>query len=450
LLQENHDFAPQEELEINFHPSVNPYLELITSTSSERVQNSRLLAQAVQQRKIQALGLTDRGVRTANFHVLRETNMAAILSEIGFLTNPGDRAVIMSEQGRDQAAQAIHLGILDYLTQQQSATATITGNGVNFRRGPGTNYGVISVLPLGTNVTFLGTNANGSWTNVRHGSNTGWVSSEFINVPPGTSPPSNDQTIVAPSTSRRRHGMTVARAHLRRGPGTTHDTIRILSPYTEVLVTGRSANDRWSHVHIGDEVGWISRDHLRELTTFAQTHRRAHLRTGAGTQYSTIRILNANTHMTILGSSIPGAWRRVRVGGDLGWVHYSHIENREIAVNTFARGHLRRGQRSDTTSMNILNANTRIHILGHSGDGRWVRARAGNQTGWIYAGHVREPGRTTAAVNLRRGAGTNHGVIRVLPNNTNVRVLRRSSGGTWTQVVAGNDTGWISSEFFRN
>jgi len=312
----------------------------------------------------------------------------------------------------------------------------VTGTGSNNRLRILTDSAIVSGVP---NQTAL-FNRNNAVGYIPNGSV--WLT--------GAGNPAGSQTIVTPSTSRRRHGITIARAHLRRGPGTTHDTIRILSPYTEVFVTGRSANNRWSHVRIGNEVGWVYRGHLREQTVYARTHRRAHLRTGAGTQHSTIRILNANTDMIIVGHSLSGAWLRVRQGGDLGWVHYSHVENREVVANTFARGHLRRGPGSSTESLRILNPNTSVRILGHSGNGRWLRVRAGNDTGWIYAPHVREPGRTTAAVNLRRGDGTNYGIIRVLPNNTNVRVLRRSSNGAWTQVVAGNDTGWISSEFFRN
>lgn len=37
-----------------------------------------------------ALGFTDRGVKTANYHVLRETKAAAVLIEIGFIDNTDD------------------------------------------------------------------------------------------------------------------------------------------------------------------------------------------------------------------------------------------------------------------------------------------------------------------------------------------------------------------------
>ena len=92
---------------------------LITGfSSSNRIQDSRLLAEKIQARLLERLRLNDRGVRQGNFHVIRETNMAAVLTEIGFLTSSVDRPIIISEDGRNQAAAGIYLGILDYLAAQ--------------------------------------------------------------------------------------------------------------------------------------------------------------------------------------------------------------------------------------------------------------------------------------------------------------------------------------------
>ena len=53
-----------------------------------------------------ALGLTNRGPKIANFFVLRETNMPAALSEGGFITNPGDAAVLGNPAARQASAEA--------------------------------------------------------------------------------------------------------------------------------------------------------------------------------------------------------------------------------------------------------------------------------------------------------------------------------------------------------
>jgi len=73
------------------------------------------LARAVQNSLLQELGARDRGVKTANFYVIRYTSMPAILVETGFVTGAEDAARLSSASGRARIAKAIARGILQYL-----------------------------------------------------------------------------------------------------------------------------------------------------------------------------------------------------------------------------------------------------------------------------------------------------------------------------------------------
>jgi len=75
------------------------------------------LAQLVQSNLLQDLGARDRGVRTANFYVIKYTSMPAILVETGFVTGREDAARLASPTGRSQIAKAIARGILQYVGQ---------------------------------------------------------------------------------------------------------------------------------------------------------------------------------------------------------------------------------------------------------------------------------------------------------------------------------------------
>lgn len=73
------------------------------------------LAGHIQARMVAALGLRDRGVKQANFAVLRGTNMPAALAEIAFISNPDEEKLLESPAFQVKAARAIAEGIADYL-----------------------------------------------------------------------------------------------------------------------------------------------------------------------------------------------------------------------------------------------------------------------------------------------------------------------------------------------
>lgn len=65
------------------------------------------LANAVQSQLIAATGLRDRGVKAANYHMVRESRMPAILAECGFMTHRREAELLKSDAYRQQCAQAI-------------------------------------------------------------------------------------------------------------------------------------------------------------------------------------------------------------------------------------------------------------------------------------------------------------------------------------------------------
>lgn len=78
-----------------FRPEAATGAETFVFTSSSA--KSRELADKVQKAMVD-VGFVNRGVKTANFHVLRETKMPAILLEIGFLDNTKDNELFDSKR----------------------------------------------------------------------------------------------------------------------------------------------------------------------------------------------------------------------------------------------------------------------------------------------------------------------------------------------------------------
>jgi len=82
----------------------------------------------VQQEMIAAWGRTNRGNKTANFAVLRETAMPAELHELAFITNAGDAAFLASPTQRQIAAQA-HLRAIQRHFGVEPFMPSSTGDG---------------------------------------------------------------------------------------------------------------------------------------------------------------------------------------------------------------------------------------------------------------------------------------------------------------------------------
>ncbi|GIP25697.1 hypothetical protein J23TS9_08270 [Paenibacillus sp. J23TS9] len=79
---------------------------------------SKAFANVMHKYLVQATGLSDRGVRYGNFHVIRETKMPAVLLEVGYLSNKKDEATLFTESVQQRVAQGVVNGIKEYLGVQ--------------------------------------------------------------------------------------------------------------------------------------------------------------------------------------------------------------------------------------------------------------------------------------------------------------------------------------------
>jgi N-acetylmuramoyl-L-alanine amidase len=79
------------------------------------------LAKIVQANLVHDTSRKDRGVRTANFQVLKDTSMTAILCECGFMTNRVEANLLRTNSYRSACAKAIVNGIASYYTLKKKA-----------------------------------------------------------------------------------------------------------------------------------------------------------------------------------------------------------------------------------------------------------------------------------------------------------------------------------------
>lgn len=84
------------------------------ANNKNRIQNSKAMAEKIQNELIKKTGAYDRGVKRANFHVVRETQMPSVLIEAGFIDNAAERAKLVLSSYQQKLAVAISSGIENF------------------------------------------------------------------------------------------------------------------------------------------------------------------------------------------------------------------------------------------------------------------------------------------------------------------------------------------------
>jgi N-acetylmuramoyl-L-alanine amidase len=113
------DAAMRENSVVEFEDQTADYKELtdqnyilMTMATSQYMKDSEKWAALSLEHAKRKTGLTARGVDQAGFYVLIGASMPAILFECGFLSNPGDAALLSSEVGKQKVAEALGESIL--------------------------------------------------------------------------------------------------------------------------------------------------------------------------------------------------------------------------------------------------------------------------------------------------------------------------------------------------
>ena len=122
---------------------------------------------------------------------------------------------------------------------------------VNFRTGPGLDYGVIRVLPPNSPLTAVGA-ASGSFVKVSNQGDIGWVHRDYVG------PGNGGSADYPPSLGYK---TTTDYVNMRSGPSTGYSVIRTLSSGTQVEVFD-AYEGNFQMMGYAQQVGWVSLDYL--------------------------------------------------------------------------------------------------------------------------------------------------------------------------------------------
>ena len=116
---------------------------------------------------------------------------------------------------------------------------------------------------------------------------------------------------------------------------------------------------------------------------------------------STLEELKENTEMMLLGET--SGWSYVQTDSNCGWIRTEYLDDLEKKSNN---------------NSNSANQN-----------------KYTEKTGYI----------SESSVNMRKGAGTNYNIVKVLDLNTQLTIIGEE--GTWYKVKAGTTTGYVSKDY---
>jgi len=78
-------------------------------------QKGKRFAEMIQRELVAELGWKDRGVKKGNFYIIKKTPQVAALVELGFYTNPKQRAEMLKPEVQKRMAKALANAIQQYL-----------------------------------------------------------------------------------------------------------------------------------------------------------------------------------------------------------------------------------------------------------------------------------------------------------------------------------------------
>jgi len=97
-----------------FDPNSSESYIMFANTQSEYLDQSIMLASAVQDQFREYAKRFDRSVKQAGFLVLRQAAMPSVLIEVGFISHPNERSYMLSETGKSTLSSSIFKAFKEY------------------------------------------------------------------------------------------------------------------------------------------------------------------------------------------------------------------------------------------------------------------------------------------------------------------------------------------------
>ena len=105
--------AERDAIFVSIHYNASPRSSAHGIETYSENNRGAVLAARIQQEIIDRVSTENRGIRSADYYVLRKCRLPAVLVECGFLTNPREAQVALTTAYREQIAEQIAAGIIE-------------------------------------------------------------------------------------------------------------------------------------------------------------------------------------------------------------------------------------------------------------------------------------------------------------------------------------------------
>ena len=280
----------------------------------------------------------------------------------------------------------------------------VTTAKLNLRTGAGTGFKRITTIPKGAIVTCGESQKDSDgavWYYTTYNNMKGWVSSRYL---------SSGGTASGSLT-------TTGKVNLRAGAGLNYSSLGTIDKGVSLNYDSYATDNRnviWYRVSYSGKTGWVSSKYLKQgggskpaptptpsgnsVTTTGSVN----LRSGAGLNYSVLKVVSKGTALTYDATAMDGrsvVWYHVSYKGTKGWISSVNTKKGGSTpapstpqVKTTGKVNLRKGAGLEYASQGTVKSGVTLAYDATAVDGRgvvWYHVNSNGTKGWISGVYAR-------------------------------------------------------------
>lgn len=405
--------------------------------------------------------------------ILASVAVASVTGSVFISTAQAKNTVIQKDTKHEQT-----IDVVKYENQ-----VTVNTNVLRVRTQPNTSSAIMGRVYEGEVLQVIG--EENSWLKVNHNGKIGYVSSEFI---------SKNGVLAKTNIGKSRSKIVTANVlRVRTQPNTSSAIMGRV--YEEKVLQVIGEDNGWLKINHNGKVGYVSSQFVKDSGSNGSDNNNGKFQVASGdykVNVSSLRVRTGpSTSHTILGSMYKGQvvrvtgevqnWFKINYKGQDAYISKDYISKSGSNANEQQNNVTVQADGIyivDATSLRVRTGPATYHsVIGGVLNGRtlqvtgvengWLKINHNGRTGYVSSEYVKFVKRGTppkpetsnpstgatvddyyvnvSVLNVRSGAGTNHGVIGALLKGIKVQVLFEQNG--WKKINYNGKNGYVSSKF---